>query len=132
MKLCYNTNFTLLKQSQRSRSVLLFWKENNLFYNQRNTVYTILLPISHSWDLHSNVHSINFLGIGGGVEGVILAEVTRTSEEEKRTGIISILISIRQTGLLIGMLKKKQQKNKYHTYSAIRLGFSLSRITTNN
>ena len=41
-------------------------------------------------------------GIGGGVEGVILAEVTRTSVEEKRTGIISILISIRQTGLLIG------------------------------
>ena len=77
------------------------------------------------------MHSINFLGIGGGVEGVILAEVTRTSEEEKRTGIISILISIRQTGLLIGMFKKKKKK-KPHTYSAIRLGFSLSRITTNN
>ena len=41
-------------------------------------------------------------GVGGGVEGVILAEVTRTSEEDKRTGIISILISVRQIGLLIG------------------------------
>ena len=36
------------------------------------------------------------------MEGVLLAEVTRTSEEEKRTGIISILISVRQIGLLIG------------------------------
>ena len=46
MKFCYNTNFTLPKQSQRSRSIFqdgsrsfgLFWKENNLSYNQRNTV----------------------------------------------------------------------------------------------
>ena len=46
MKFCYNTNFTLPKQSQRSRSVFqdgsrvlgLFWKENNLSYNRRNTV----------------------------------------------------------------------------------------------
>ena len=38
MKFCYNTNFTLPKQSQRSRSILqdgskylgLFWKENTL------------------------------------------------------------------------------------------------------
>ena len=46
MKFWYNTNFTLRKQSQRSRSVLkdgsrslgLFWKENNPSYNRRNTV----------------------------------------------------------------------------------------------
>ena len=46
MKFCYNTNFTLLRQSQRSRAVLqdesrslgLFWKEKTLSYNQRNTV----------------------------------------------------------------------------------------------
>ena len=46
MKLCHNTNVTLLKQSQRSRSVLqdgsrslgLFWKEKSLSYNRRNTV----------------------------------------------------------------------------------------------
>ena len=47
MKFCYNTNFILPKQSQRSRSVFqdgsrslgLFWKENNPSYNQRNTVH---------------------------------------------------------------------------------------------
>ena len=46
MKFCYNTNFTLPKQSQRTRSVLqdrsrsleLFWKEKTLSYNRRNTV----------------------------------------------------------------------------------------------
>ena len=46
MKFCYNTSFTLPKQSQRSRSVLqdrssflgLFWKGKILSYNQRNTV----------------------------------------------------------------------------------------------
>ena len=47
MKFCYNTNFTLPKQTQRSRSILqdgsrslgLFWKEKTLSYNRRNTVY---------------------------------------------------------------------------------------------
>ena len=46
MKFRYNTNFTLPKQSQGSKSVLqdgprslvLFWKEKNLSYNRRNTV----------------------------------------------------------------------------------------------
>ena len=46
MKFCYNTNFTLPKQSQRSRSILqdgsrslgLFWKEKILSYNRRNMV----------------------------------------------------------------------------------------------
>ena len=46
MKFCYNTNISLPKQSQRSRSVLqdgsrplgLFWKEKTLSYNRRNTV----------------------------------------------------------------------------------------------
>ena len=46
MKFCHNTNFTLPKQSQRSRSVFqdgsrslgLFWKDNNPSYNRRNTV----------------------------------------------------------------------------------------------
>ncbi|XP_052819938.1 uncharacterized protein LOC128245750 [Mya arenaria] len=41
-------------------------------------------------------------GIGGGVEAVILAEVTRNTETKSRTGTISILVSIRQTGLLVG------------------------------
>ena len=47
MKFCYDTNFTLPRQSQRSRSVLqdgsrslgLFWKEKTLSYNQRNTAF---------------------------------------------------------------------------------------------
>ena len=46
MKFCYNTNFILPKQSQRSRFVFqdgsrslgLFWKEKNPSYNRRNTV----------------------------------------------------------------------------------------------
>ncbi|XP_052238911.1 uncharacterized protein LOC127850141 isoform X1 [Dreissena polymorpha] len=41
-------------------------------------------------------------GVGGGAEAVLMAEVTRYSPEEKRTGIISILVAIRQTGLLVG------------------------------
>ena len=51
MKFCYNTNFTLPKQSQRSRSVLqdgsrslgLLWKEKTPSYKQRNTVSYYLL-----------------------------------------------------------------------------------------
>ena len=47
MKFCYNTKFTLPKQSQRSRSILqdgsrslgLFWKEKTLSYNRRNVLY---------------------------------------------------------------------------------------------
>ena len=47
MKFCYNTNFTLPQQSQRSRSILqdgsislgLFWKEKTLSYNRRNMVH---------------------------------------------------------------------------------------------
>ncbi|KAL4220986.1 hypothetical protein ACF0H5_019251 [Mactra antiquata] len=41
-------------------------------------------------------------GIGGGAEAVIMAEVTRTSEEKSRTGIISTLVAVRQLGLIIG------------------------------
>ena len=52
MKFCYNTNFTLPKQSQRSRSVSqdgsrsfgLFWKEKTPSYNRRNTVPILILP----------------------------------------------------------------------------------------
>ena len=56
MKFCCNISFTLPKQSQRSRSVLLdgfrvlglFWKEKKttLSYNRRNTVSYLLLQIS--------------------------------------------------------------------------------------
>ena len=42
------------------------------------------------------------IGIGGGAEAVIMAEITRSTEESKRTGIISKLIAVRQMGLLIG------------------------------
>ena len=57
MKFCYNANFTLPKQCQRSRSVFqdgsrslrLFWKENNPSYNRRSTVLAtltiILIPV---------------------------------------------------------------------------------------
>ena len=49
MKFCNNTNLTLPKQSQRSRSVLqdgsrslgLFWKEKTPSYNRRNTVISV-------------------------------------------------------------------------------------------
>ena len=51
MKFCYNTNSTLPKQCQSSRSVLkdgsrtfgLFWKEKNPSYNRRNTVIVIVI-----------------------------------------------------------------------------------------
>ena len=66
MKFCYNTNFTLPRQSQRSRSVLqdgsrslgLFWKEKILSYNRGNTVIlklfmtkTEMFPHPHSTDI---------------------------------------------------------------------------------
>ena len=67
MKFCYNTNFTLPKQSQRSRSILqdgsrslgLFWKEKTLSYNQRKTVIgtsletmiMIILVSLINWDI---------------------------------------------------------------------------------
>ena len=55
MKFCYNTNFTLPKQSKRSRSIFqdgsrslgLFWKENNLSYNRRNTVDHNFITLQH-------------------------------------------------------------------------------------
>ena len=51
MKFCNNTNFTLPKQSQRSRSVLLdgsrslglFWKEKTLSYSRRITFFTFII-----------------------------------------------------------------------------------------
>ena len=51
MKFCYNTNSTLPKQCQSSRSVLqdgsrtfgLFWKEKTPSYNRRNTVIFCVL-----------------------------------------------------------------------------------------
>lgn len=46
--------------------------------------------------------SVIYLGIGGGAEAVIMAEVTRTTEESHRTGVISVLVAVRQTGLLVG------------------------------
>ena len=46
MKFCYNTSSTFLNNPKKSRSVSgrciflgLFWKENNLSYNRRNTIY---------------------------------------------------------------------------------------------
>ena len=56
MKFCNNTNFTLPKQSQRSRSIFqdgsrssgLFWKENNPSYNRRNTVcYNVVFSLQN-------------------------------------------------------------------------------------
>ena len=45
---------------------------------------------------------IFYTGVGGGTEAVLMAEVTRSVDDKKKTGIISILVAIRQTGLLIG------------------------------
>ena len=53
MKFCNNTNFTLPKQSQRSRSVSqdgsrslgLFWKRKTLSYNRINTVLALATAV---------------------------------------------------------------------------------------
>ncbi|XP_060077590.1 uncharacterized protein LOC132557119 [Ylistrum balloti] len=42
------------------------------------------------------------VGFGGGGESVILGEIARVTTEQERTGIISLMISIRQFGLLLG------------------------------
>ncbi|XP_069112864.1 major facilitator superfamily domain-containing protein 8-like [Argopecten irradians] len=42
------------------------------------------------------------VGFGGGGESVILGEIARVTTEQERTGIISLMISIRQCGLLLG------------------------------
>ena len=68
MKFCYNINFTLPKQSQRSRSILQdgsrsfgsFWKEKTLSYNRRNTV--LKLRNAHavavqSWQIQHGNHT---------------------------------------------------------------------------
>ncbi|KAK3105185.1 hypothetical protein FSP39_019216, partial [Pinctada imbricata] len=41
-------------------------------------------------------------GVGAGAESLILAEITRVTSEEERTGLISTMISMRQMGLLVG------------------------------
>ena len=59
IKFCYNTNSTLPKQCQSSRSVLqdgsrtfgLFWKEKTLSYNRRNTVLCFLLSLGMKQNL---------------------------------------------------------------------------------
>ncbi|WAR14038.1 hypothetical protein MAR_004143 [Mya arenaria] len=56
-------------------------------------------------------------GIGGGVEAVILAEVTRNTETKSRTGTISILVSIRQTGLLVEDCDKKSINSAFGSRS---------------
>ena len=68
MKFCYNTNFTLPKQYQRSRSVLqdgsnslgLFWKEKTPSYNRRNTVDIAFQTVS----------TIGITAFGSGVNGL--------------------------------------------------------------
>ena len=53
MKCCYNTNSTLPKECQRSRSILqdgsrtfgLFWKEKTLSYNRKNTVPVLIQKV---------------------------------------------------------------------------------------
>ena len=60
MKFCNNNNFTLPKQSQRSRSVLqdgsrslgFFWKEKTLSYNRINTVAKIYKTIGNVPNFH--------------------------------------------------------------------------------
>ena len=60
MKFCCETNSTLPKQCQRSRSILqngsrtfgLFWKEKTLSYNRRNTVYLSVLEIITNFFAH--------------------------------------------------------------------------------
>ena len=77
MKFCYNTNSTLPKQCQSSRSVLqdgsrtfgLFWKEKTLSYNRRNTVVpekkiaefannVELDEVAHNETPHLNLHCL--------------------------------------------------------------------------
>lgn len=41
-------------------------------------------------------------GVGAGGESVILGEISRVTTEAERTGILSTMIAIRQSGLLIG------------------------------
>ena len=67
MKFCYNTNSTLPKQFQSSRSVLqdgsrtfgLFWKEKTPSYNRRNTVqwtlYKTTAFVPKTFDLKLNL-----------------------------------------------------------------------------
>ena len=66
MKFCYNTNFTLPKQSQRSRSVLqdgywslgLFWKDKTLSYNRRNQyLFPVSMPFHKNQICMANYHT---------------------------------------------------------------------------
>ena len=66
MKFCSNNNFTLPKQSQRSRFILqdgsrslgLFWKEKTLSYNRINTVVEFANSIGQD-KAALNLHSLN-------------------------------------------------------------------------
>ena len=65
MKFCYNTNSTLPKQCQSSRSILqdgsrtfgLFWKEKTPSYNRRNTVIWLLGGFYSSLPQHPPPHT---------------------------------------------------------------------------
>ena len=68
MKFCNNSNFTLPKQSQRSRSVLedgsrslgLFWTEKSPSYNRRNMVITGTMPVFSCYIL-ATVNCVTYL-----------------------------------------------------------------------
>ena len=89
MKFCYNTNSTLPKQCQSSRSVLqdgsrtfgLFWKEKTLSYNRRNTVPLIAHYCSPPTPTHRhNTHT--YLNLDHSVDFyiLILLQITETLE----------------------------------------------------
>lgn len=52
-----------------------------------------------SWFLVAS-RLVSGIGIGGGA--AMLADITRSTAEEDRTGILSIIMSLRQIGLLVG------------------------------
>ena len=60
-------------------------------------------PMATVYNISTQCNLCFLKGFGGGGEAVILAEVARNTDEDERTGIISILISVRQMGLLLGM-----------------------------
>ena len=71
MKFCFNTSFTIPKQSQRSISILqdgsrflaLFWMDKNPSYNRRNRLNAVGMVNSLDFDLFAQSCLSQVLGV---------------------------------------------------------------------
>ena len=54
------------------------------------------------WRSYSAIYKCCFIGIGAGAGAVLFGEVARTTTRKERTAAFTLMVAVRQTGLIIG------------------------------